>query len=603
MNKISRSALALFLTASLAVSFAACAPVNTDGDGDAAPSGSAEVSGTDTETPELPPNTFRLNRLPDIGKYSEKNEIYTRLSEKLIDTLDPRKDYGTLVPFVGSKKDYKIPGSNDDEDSFYFGEEMSYGKYGLCTLGGMIVLDAVYDEIYPVYDRSGETCGYYSALKCYDVDAENQTRKTQTYLIKSDGSAVYDIGGYSLMNVSDEGYTVYNGDIMTGNHIVSMYFGFDGKLRASTPDTAEADGSSYSYGNIGYFAKNGLANVVYSEYNGDDSFDIAYYIDKDGNTVIEGLRDAMPFSDYGIAVAGIASESTDEDGTKYRSSVYGLINSKGEWVIAPEYDYIDTSENHSLVLLKKGSDVYLADTASESRIADSIRVLVPSEEDNPYGVTFCGKGDEILCFQSRLDGSCKYEYLIDPPAGINAIATARRDDTTGLFMVRSKELDVNANVTGAYGEDIFLCYDFDTKKATFIDRNGDTIVTYENITNRYYNTLGERFLIVPADEEYKSRYVYDLREEKSLGIFSGFINSSIGERYLTVYESDENDPNSGSLSVYDADAGEYIMKGLETTYTFSVDGKEYTQYSDGNYLYTADADFNTIIKLREKNED
>lgn len=45
------------------------------------------------------------------------------------------------------------------------------------------------------------------------------------------------------------------------------------------------------------------------------------------------------------------------------------------------------------------------------------------------------------------------------------------------------------------------------------------------------------------------------------------------------------------------------MKGLETTYTFSVDGKEYTQYSDGSYLYTADADFNTIIKLREKNED
>lgn len=42
---------------------------------------------------------------------------------------------------------------------------MSYGKYGLCTLGGMIVLDAVYDGIYPVYDRYGETCGYYSAVR------------------------------------------------------------------------------------------------------------------------------------------------------------------------------------------------------------------------------------------------------------------------------------------------------------------------------------------------------------------------------------------------------------------------------------------------------
>lgn len=302
MNKISRSALALFLTASLAVSFAACAPANTDGDGDAAPSGSAEVSGTDTETPELPPNTFRLNRLPDIGKYSEKNEIYTRLSEKLIDTLDPRKDYGTLVPFVGSKKDYKIPGSNDDEDSFYFGEEMSYGKYGLCTLGGMIVLDAVYDGIYPVYDRYGETCGYYSAVRYYDVDAENYSQKAHTYLIKSDGSAVYDIGEYSLMNVSDDGYTVYEGDIMSGNHVTAMYFGFDGKLRASTPNTADDSDSFSSYGNIGEFAKNGLANVTYSEYNGDDNFDTAYYIDKDGNTVIEGFRDAMPFSDYGIAV-------------------------------------------------------------------------------------------------------------------------------------------------------------------------------------------------------------------------------------------------------------------------------------------------------------
>ena len=602
MNKISRSALALFLTASLAVSFAACAPANTDGDGDAAPSGSAEVSGTDTETPELPPNTFRLSRLPDIGKYSEKNEIYTRLSEKLIDTRDPRKDYGTLVPFVGSKKDYKIPGSNDDEDSFYFGEEMRYGKYGLCTLGGMIVLDAVYDEIYPVYDRYGETCGYYSAVRYYDVDAENQTRKTQTYLIKSDGSAVYDLGGYSLMNVSDEGYTVYKGDIMTGNHIVSMYFGFDGKLRASTPDTAEADDSFSSYGHIGYFAKNGLANVVYSEYNGDDSFDIAYYIDKDGNTVIEGFRDAMPFSDYGIAVAGVESESTDEDGTKYRNTVYGLINSKGEWVIAPEYDYINTSTKHSLVLLRKGSDIYLADTAGESRIADSIRVLVPSEEDNPYGVTFCGKDDDILLFQSHLDGSCKYEYL-NPPSDPDFIASARRDDTTGLFMVRSKELDTNANVSGAYGMDVFLCYDADAKTVTFIDRNGDTIVTYENITNRYYNTIGDRFLTIFVDENYDKSYVFDLKTKKNLGIFAGSVNSSIGDRYITIYESDENDPYGGSMSVYDADTCEYILKGLETTYTFTVDGKEYTQYSDGNYLYTADADFNTIIKLREKNED
>lgn len=599
MKNLSRKATAIILTAALAAGLTACVPKSANGD-DEVNTATGSLSEADSESAELPPNTFMLNRLPSIGEYSGSDETYTRLSPERIPVLTPRADYGTLVPFVGSKLSGYFPDMEEDEDSFYYGDDMSMRKYGLCTEDGKIVLDALYDSIYPVTDFEGKSCGYYTATRNYDVNPDTLTSKTQTYLIKSDGSEVYNLGGYSLTSIVDGGYIAYSGDVQSGDRVSAKYIGFDGKVIAETPTPDKS--SQYSFGSVGAFADNGLAAVTFSEYTNDTNKNSAYYIDKSGSTVLAGYNDALEFSKYGYAVVGISEVSTDDNGETYKNTLYGMINDHGEWILEPEYEYITTSKKHTMIILKRGGSIYLADSSSADRIHESFRTLVNEEDDNPYGVAFIGKDEDILSFYSYLDGSVKLEY-IDAPEEVKAQPTARLDETTGLYMLRSNELDTGANIQAGYGADVFLCYDYDTNTATYIDKLGNTIITLEDIENEYYNTIDDRFCSVYADDNYNSCHVFDYTTGKYFGILDGTVNQSFAGRYLIIFKSVDTMPYDGSFSVFDTETGEYILEGLESISTIAVDGADYVLYDDGSYLYTADGGFNTIVKMRADNKD
>lgn len=104
------------------------------------PSGSrpTETPGASSDTPSPVPTDWHSGVKTDysgLTPYVPPEENYTRLSDGALPELMPSDQYGTLLPYIG-------------EVMYSYGGYNTVRQYGLVTADGMIVTDAVYNNVY-----------------------------------------------------------------------------------------------------------------------------------------------------------------------------------------------------------------------------------------------------------------------------------------------------------------------------------------------------------------------------------------------------------------------------------------------------------------------
>lgn len=129
-----------------------------------------------------------------LEEYEPQGPIPARYHEAHMDRLIPRDDYGPLVPF---------PGAHQQERQF---DGNYHYRYGLMTLDGRVVVDAVYDSIVPLasYDmdrRSSRPLPLFLMKRFVEDPAETEGYREEHLLAAADGSWVtedYSLPWYGL---------------------------------------------------------------------------------------------------------------------------------------------------------------------------------------------------------------------------------------------------------------------------------------------------------------------------------------------------------------------------------------------------------------------
>lgn len=213
------------------------------------------------------------------------------------------------------------------------------------------------------------------------------------------------------------------------------------------------------------------------------------YIDQDGEVVIECKYDsASGFDKDGYAVVGM---ETDSDASEYYT-IYGLINSKGEEIISPDYSYINDS---------------IANTCDNYGYRTISRLPYPFYYEEEYWGVIDNNGNIMISPEySRISniGDPGYYIASDAETGMYGIIDEDYEwvcepEYSWIINTWEKSTENVAKVDGEYA--LIAKYDFqEGHGAKIINEYGDTIVPMD-----YYDiewVVGNNRIIVENDEGY-----------------------------------------------------------------------------------------------------
>lgn len=213
------------------------------------------------------------------------------------------------------------------------------------------------------------------------------------------------------------------------------------------------------------------------------------YINQDGEVVIECKYDsASGFDKDGYAVVGM---ETDSDASEYYT-IYGLINSKGEEIISPDYSYINDS---------------IANTCDNYGYRTISRLPYPFYYEEEYWGVIDNNGNIMISPEySRISniGDSGYYIASDAETGMYGIIDEDYEwvcepEYSWIINTWEKSTENVAKVDGEYA--LIAKYDFqEGHGAKIINEYGDTIVPMD-----YYDiewVVGNNRIIVENDEGY-----------------------------------------------------------------------------------------------------
>lgn len=520
---------------------------------------STEAANTSTQS-EAP--VFLLEELPDIGDYVP-DTVYSRRYPEKRETLTPGEDYGTLIPFVGSFRNYNYV---DYETGEWEDDTYSVRKIGLMNTQGEIIVDAVYDyyNIFAVNDgdyiiqlvKSGEE--YDTVGDCMICSSDG------SWVINKTNCDVYRPYGYEnseRLLLTD--YSEVDWETGTGSPKLMVY-DTSGNLLFEKENCTPAYYGGYSEGY--------LVVSVYSDYNNFES--VLRFIDAEGNIAFENVSPQSSFVN-GIAIAKEGEEN------------YGLYSIDGDWVYEPIFDliyqrgdyYIGSLMNSYCIIDKNGK---LINTVSKSKVEDR-------------SIEFCG--DKMYYEYSDYSGSERFSRYTN----------AQTDE-----LITCKEIDYPVR-DHIYETNYFYCAD-DTHTYTYIvDFDGNTVAKLEGygsitkINDDYFYFAKGRDSDAQREIE-----VYSFRDFKKL--WSGTEKNS-GDRvrfwmyeayavkvYTPEEEYDEFDPNR-TYDILSLESGETLAKNAKDFSVTEINGKCYINYTDGTYSYVLDPEMNVLMKTPNEYND
>ncbi|MBO5913482.1 MAG: WG repeat-containing protein [Clostridia bacterium] len=437
--------------------------------------------------------------------------IQQRFNKEYTDTLKASSKYGELIPFIGGYVTYS--GIVKEKE-----KTVSVPLYGLCTLKGEVVVDAVYDV---VKQHPKDEGGFvYELVKGSDgSDPLKGTRQ----IAASDGSWIINVPKNSVFYRAGGERIIFERTKKVKKVVYTYHDFYDYKGKKKfTFDTALAENMDATY-TIGKFSE-GLApvNITVKEKKDDEVTETktAYYIDKDGKKIIEKLTSCEEFrKGYAVAV--------NEEG------LYGVITPKGEWFLEAKYRIVNYNSTKELFAC-----------------ADVGFFLILDKEKKQVKKIFTERGDVEVLNSDRL----VYKKT-NPDTGRTEYFYADNDEPftcieTGQFP------DGDSTVEGLY-----TCVYSGT--GTVFNIDGENIVSigdYGELCDRFGNTA-----IVSNANGKKICFISVSTKKRTEWIRYRYLGQSVDDRYIVMQNSD-----NGLYSLYDLMTNTFVYENCEYIEVFKV---------------------------------
>ncbi len=472
---------------------------------------------------------------------------------KVLDGADdlefvPSDDYGDVLCYVGDMKTFRTPNQEDAFDPFL--TSTTYTKYGLCTSDGTIIKNPIYQYIWQSpaghivlsHPHPEEMAGSWDSDE--PVSWEESGVTNAVTIIPSDGSWQLYLPADTWENAwntgtfeEDGSFSVYKQNPDGG----ADYYFYDENCNLVSQV------SGYDY--ITEFNM-GLANA-YKYGNGGDSKNV--FIDIDGNVVLGPYKNASHFTEQGVAYV------ETQDG-------FGLINTKGEFVVQPEYESIRTeftSEGFRFSGVKDSKRTFFNSDGSVLHSFDDERsVTLFGSKDKmvyrSYGVNYESKyrrvadDSELVCQHCQNspndyinDGEyyvyrdpqtevcCLFDYSGRKLAELDGYIYADNmvsDSRMIMYVAKAKNPPSQTNEYGGYYRDYVI---FDVNK-------GEEVIRFECASQASF-VQDKKYIVVSfrTDEgaDHDGQYLYDVENKKvlfenALGVFPYTFKDKI---YYNVY--------------------------------------------------------------------
>ena len=473
---------------------------------------------------------FELANLPKIGPYHD-GIVYQRLTEAFVDSFQPSDQYGAVVPYVG---DYRAFQSVEIEegDECYFNRKKP--RYGLMTVNGTVITDAVYDGVYMdggliILDRcvmeNDEGVNYRTILPCsgkwgLEIDYPNWsegnwvcTCPQYDRFFVCDGERVsgYDYNGKKLFTTAEEWY-YYDWELNEPGRIL---------LRCS---------------------KDSVNKTILLDMNGKEIWSFKdIYIE-------------LGESSSHYFVGGIQTQKPDDVVTKY-----GILDENGEWVVPPIYDRTYVFHDRFFAI-DNGYEVEVSDTNR-----DTIARLDGSGYDAP--TIKCCDG-ELIFGEWDSDFSRRLWYAVNDgkpimPKGVTVLDTFFCEESGCFF-------GLDEGGTGyLYTRDGTVLKTFPQGLSCF-DSSWEGMVEVNTGSEQKTTT----HVIDPGTKQEVFRFVS--RDEASNQGFDMEIRPKDAQRYAILTAYPIEDTNEDRLTqVYDTETGKVILDRCSVADLFIVNGKTY----------------------------
>lgn len=504
------------------------------------------------KAPEPPKKvlTPHIESLPDIGSYTP-DKAPVRFYENYTDTVIPRDDYGTLIPYAGCAVDY-APSDSD----FSYGGNLTMLKYGLMTEDEKIVTDPVYSNI-QYFDS-----GYYLLEKSSSDPNEIHAfyRGAEYTLITYDGSEAVEFDGkYSYFyQLSD-----------------SLFLG----QRFPTEEDPDSDSEFYVLDTKGKI----LA-----------SFDRDVNVTSNKSGVITVGRYDDTTDEYRVSFLDENYEIEDKSyldfecvGDKYYSvldritGLIGVIDRSGKYVLPPEYSSFNISADGKSCLGIKDTCVMLI----SSDTLDEIPVYDTSNSDySIFSADFIS--DKVICLYTSED---KNIYI-----------------STDHRKIDCDRLTFDGN--------FYALQNQNKKKTEFLDKDLKNVMTRPGLYEPYFfypYDDAQSFGYSVFNDELGNYIVYNVNEgkiiyeEKNRDIY---FSGAYKNLFITVDTSNAimDSPEWTAVStVYSKDTGDVLLTVCDNfngLYNTKSKNGDMLFYQKGGYLYTADENLNTIFRIRTEKD-
>lgn len=152
------------------------------------------VTPVEAVNPIVAPPVFELESLPDIGEYNHKSEaeLFNRKAHERMTEFVPSDDYGCIVPFLGRFSDcYYVP-TDGLWNMADVGDKSKEAFFGICTTDGIVITDAVYNDVEELRDEFGNAYFCFYRDRVETEEGERLVKVTEYYpsvtVIPQDGS-------------------------------------------------------------------------------------------------------------------------------------------------------------------------------------------------------------------------------------------------------------------------------------------------------------------------------------------------------------------------------------------------------------------------------
>lgn len=481
--------------------------------------------------------------LPDIGSFSGK-QVKNYYNDEITNEFVPRDDYGTIIPFIGAKKEF----STEFDTEFPY----TYNLFGLCTQDGRIVMD-----INPEYERfeyrqTNDGFGYYVVYKAAPEDIASYY-SSATCIIPDDGSWCI-----TLENA--------NSSVKAENGVIAVRYGF-------TPNTI-----IYFYDYEGNFINKIEDYAVYINYSDglalvgdvDNAYERKYFfINEEGERIIGPFENAYPFDGHGVTCL------TDFNGETY------LIDKTGKRLTEKSYrdilkSYSTDGTKSAFVALRddepSDADIfnekgeYVATVESDEDVLYGVELFFPSDGDLIYtlgnnwqknwkrisdGSDFCSKEFGVMpnyIYYDMFESDDFYFYHNDIT---NFGVVFDKDGETvvsdeQMYSVESINPDLNIIVyttgTRDYSKGIDTTvahiYDYKNKRDIFTAKDSDTQIYFADENKEYAVIYEEKTHLLDLNT---GKYVFENVDEVSVQIISGGTYFNVmNNNVYTLYDKNKN---------------------------------------------------------------